>query len=42
MGTEQSKPAGPDLALGIPVDNLPDGHMLAGHIGDEAVRVIPG
>jgi tetratricopeptide (TPR) repeat protein len=29
MGTEESKPTGPDLALGIPVDNLPDGHMLA-------------
>jgi len=37
MGTEQPKPAGPDLALGIPVDNLPDGHMLAGHVGDDAV-----
>src|ERR1700681_772948 len=37
MGTEQPKPAGPDLALGIPVDNLPDGHMLAGHVGDAAV-----
>jgi apoptosis-inducing factor 3 len=37
VGTEQSKPAGPELALGIPVDNLPDGHMLAGHVGDDAV-----
>jgi apoptosis-inducing factor 3 len=37
MGIEQSKPAGPDLALGIPVSDLSDGHMLAGHVGDEAV-----
>jgi apoptosis-inducing factor 3 len=37
MTTEQSKPDGPDLALGIPVDMLRDGHMLAGHIDDDAV-----
>jgi nitrite reductase/ring-hydroxylating ferredoxin subunit len=37
MGTAQSKPAGPDLALGIPVDDLSDGRMLAGHVGEEAV-----
>ena len=37
MGTEQSTPAGPDLAQGIPVGVLPDGHMLAGHVGDDAV-----
>jgi hypothetical protein len=37
MGTEQSMPTGPDLALGIPVDYVPDGHMLAGHVGDDAV-----
>ena len=37
MGAEQSKPAGPELTLGIPVENLPDGHMLTGHVGDDAV-----
>ena len=37
MGTQQSTPAGPDLALGISVDDLPDGAMLAGHVGEEAV-----
>jgi NADPH-dependent 2,4-dienoyl-CoA reductase/sulfur reductase-like enzyme/nitrite reductase/ring-hydroxylating ferredoxin subunit len=37
MGTEQSKPTGPDLAVGIPVDDVPDGQMLAGHVGDDAV-----
>src|SRR6266853_6528922 len=39
MGTEQSTPSGPDLALGIPVSDLPDGHMVAGHVGDDAVLV---
>jgi apoptosis-inducing factor 3 len=39
MGTEQSTPAGPDLALGIPVSDLRDGHMLAGRVGDDAVLV---
>src|SRR5262245_58354848 len=37
MGTSQSNRAGPDLAQGIPADDLPDGHMLLGHVGDEAV-----
>ena len=37
MGTEQTKPSGPDLALGIPIADLPDGHMLAGHVGEDAV-----
>ena len=37
MGTEQSTPAGPDLAQGIPIGDLADGHMLAGHVGDDAV-----
>jgi apoptosis-inducing factor 3 len=37
MGTEQTKPTGPDLALGIPIADLPDGHMLAGHVCDDAV-----
>ena len=37
MGAQQSNPTGPDLATGIPIDDLPDGHMLAGHIGDDAV-----
>jgi nitrite reductase/ring-hydroxylating ferredoxin subunit len=38
MGTEQSTPAGPDLALGIPTSDLQDGHV-AGHVGDDAVLV---
>ena len=37
MSTTQSNPPGPDLAGGISVDDLPDGSMLAGHVGEEAV-----
>jgi NADPH-dependent 2,4-dienoyl-CoA reductase/sulfur reductase-like enzyme/nitrite reductase/ring-hydroxylating ferredoxin subunit len=37
MATAQSTPVGPDLAQGIPAGDLPDGRMLAGHVGKEAV-----
>ena len=37
MGTTPTNPSGPDLARGVPVDDLPDGRMLAGHVGEEAV-----
>jgi apoptosis-inducing factor 3 len=37
MSAEQSKPTGPDLAQGIAPDEIPDGAMLAGHVGEEAV-----
>lgn len=37
MGTQQSKRSGPDLAQGVPAADLPNGSMLAGHVGDEAV-----
>jgi nitrite reductase/ring-hydroxylating ferredoxin subunit len=37
MGTAQPNATGPDLAQGIPVDHLSDGHMLVGHVGEEAV-----
>ena len=37
MGAAPSTPAGPDLAQGIPRDDLPDGRMLLGHVGEEAV-----
>ncbi len=37
MSESQSTEAGPDLALGLAVDELADGGMLAGHVGDEAV-----
>jgi len=37
MSTSQSTPVGPDLAAGIPEDDLSDGGMLAGHVGDQTV-----
>jgi apoptosis-inducing factor 3 len=37
MGASQSPPPGPDLARGIPADDLSDGHKLVGHVGEEAV-----
>ena len=37
MGTEQTNPSGPDLTQGISIDDLPVGHMLAGHVGSDAV-----
>jgi apoptosis-inducing factor 3 len=37
MGTAQTKSPGPDLALGVPLDQLPDGGMLAGHVDQEPV-----
>ena len=35
--SEPSKPTGPDLAQGIPLDDLADGGMIGGHVGEEAV-----
>ena len=37
MSAAQTKLTGPDLAQGLPVDDLLDGGMLAGHVGDETV-----
>jgi NADPH-dependent 2,4-dienoyl-CoA reductase/sulfur reductase-like enzyme/nitrite reductase/ring-hydroxylating ferredoxin subunit len=37
MATPQSTPVGPDLTRGIPAGDLPEGRMLAGHVGKEAV-----
>jgi NADPH-dependent 2,4-dienoyl-CoA reductase/sulfur reductase-like enzyme/nitrite reductase/ring-hydroxylating ferredoxin subunit len=37
MSTNPAKPAGPDLTQGIPADRLPDGHMIGGHVGDDAI-----
>src|SRR5215470_9622364 len=37
MAAEQSKPQGPDLAQGIPLGDVPDGGMLGGRVGDDAV-----
>ena len=35
--SEPSKPTGPDLAQGIPLDDLADGGMIGGHVGEEPV-----
>src|SRR5499427_7336711 len=37
MGTAQDQPSGPDLTQGVPVGDVPDGGMLAGHVGKDAV-----
>ena len=34
---EQSEPKGPDLAQGIALDDVADGGMIGGHVGDESV-----
>ncbi len=39
MGTAQSETTGPDLTLGVAIDTLADGTMLAGHVGDDAVLI---
>src|SRR5262245_14492578 len=39
MAAEQGKPQGPDLAQGVSLDQLADGGMLGGHVGDEAVLI---
>src|SRR6266516_3489620 len=39
MAEAQEKPRGPDLTQGIPVENISDGGMLTGHVGDEKVLV---
>jgi apoptosis-inducing factor 3 len=38
MGTGQ-KPSGPDLERGVPVEDVPDGGMLTGHVGEESVLI---
>jgi NADPH-dependent 2,4-dienoyl-CoA reductase/sulfur reductase-like enzyme/nitrite reductase/ring-hydroxylating ferredoxin subunit len=37
MAAEQSKPQGPDLAQGVSLDQIADGGILGGHVGDEGV-----
>ncbi|MGZ3350805.1 MAG: FAD-dependent oxidoreductase, partial [Xanthobacteraceae bacterium] len=37
MNAEPSKPTGPDFAQGIPLDDLEDGDMIGGHVGEDAV-----
>ena len=37
MGGEQTAPDGPDLTQGIALSDLPEGSMLTGHVGEDAV-----
>jgi apoptosis-inducing factor 3 len=37
MAAEQSKPKGPDLGQGVPLGDVPDGGMVGGHIGEDAI-----
>jgi NADPH-dependent 2,4-dienoyl-CoA reductase/sulfur reductase-like enzyme/nitrite reductase/ring-hydroxylating ferredoxin subunit len=37
MTAEPSKPKGPNLARGVAVADIPDGGMVGGHVGDDAV-----
>jgi len=40
MAQDDAKPTGPDLSQGIPLDQLGDGKMLAGHVGGEDVLLV--
>ena len=37
MSEDAKTPSGPDLAAGIAFDDLADGAMLQGHVGEDAV-----
>ena len=37
MSADQGSVTGPDLSEGVPIDSIPEGAMLAGHVGDEPV-----
>lgn len=40
MSAAKSSPTGPDLQAGISLTSLPDGAMVQGHVGDEAVLLV--
>jgi nitrite reductase/ring-hydroxylating ferredoxin subunit len=40
MAQDETKPTGPDLSQGIPLDQLADGKMLIGHVGGEDVLLV--
>jgi apoptosis-inducing factor 3 len=39
MSAEPSKPKGPDLTKGVAEGEIPDGGMIGGHVGDDAVLI---
>jgi NADPH-dependent 2,4-dienoyl-CoA reductase/sulfur reductase-like enzyme/nitrite reductase/ring-hydroxylating ferredoxin subunit len=40
MTTEQTEPAGPDLMQGVALDQIADGGMLVGHVGEEEILLV--
>jgi NADPH-dependent 2,4-dienoyl-CoA reductase/sulfur reductase-like enzyme/nitrite reductase/ring-hydroxylating ferredoxin subunit len=40
MAEDQAQPVGPDLELGVPADELPDGAKLVGHVGQDPVLLV--
>jgi len=40
MSTTSPEPEGPDLARGVPIESLPDGEMLVGHVDDDRVMLV--
>jgi NADPH-dependent 2,4-dienoyl-CoA reductase/sulfur reductase-like enzyme/nitrite reductase/ring-hydroxylating ferredoxin subunit len=40
MSNSQDTKPGPDLSLGIPLEQLADGNMLVGHVGEEDVLLV--
>jgi apoptosis-inducing factor 3 len=40
MSNSQDTKQGPDLSLGIPLEQLADGKMLVGHVGEEEVLLV--
>ena len=40
MTEEQAQPVGPDLALGVRANELPDGGKLVGHVGQDPVLLL--
>jgi NADPH-dependent 2,4-dienoyl-CoA reductase/sulfur reductase-like enzyme/nitrite reductase/ring-hydroxylating ferredoxin subunit len=40
MAQDQAKPTGPDLSRGVPLADLSDGGMLAGHVGEDEVLLV--
>ncbi len=39
MGNESEKPGGPDFEAGVALEDIPDGGMLSGHVGNDAVLI---
>ena len=40
MAEDQAKPSGPDITQGISLNEVPDGGMLVGHVGDDEVLLV--